>query len=112
VAQWAVVRTFSAAGVVITGLVALVAGGCASVDDAQEPTSSVAPSASPIQQDPSPEAAYDAWLAALSDHDAAAACSHLAPDFTIKLRHAAILEDRAELGSPSRSPGSTRAWCY
>lgn len=106
------VRTFPAAGV-LAGLVVATLGGCTASDETRRPTASVAPSASPSAiastsapptssagQGPSPVAAYDAWLAALADRDAAAACSHHAPDFTIELRYAAILEDRAELGDP------------
>lgn len=45
-------------------------------------------------------AAYESWLSALADHDAAAACAWHAPEFTIELRQRAILEHRAELGDP------------
>ncbi len=105
-------RSFAPARVIAAALMSLVAGGCASSDEAREPTSSLAPSASPSPRaeaaEPtsaaasagSPEATYGAWLTALSDQDAAAACSRHAPDFTIELRFAAVLEDRAELGDP------------
>lgn len=47
-----------------------------------------------------PDGAYGAWLAALADRDAVAACARHAPEFTIALRQEAILRDRAELGDP------------
>ena len=47
-----------------------------------------------------PAAAYVDWLNALARRDAAAACARQAPEFTIELRYAAILQDRAELGDP------------
>jgi hypothetical protein len=47
-----------------------------------------------------PEAAYAAWITALAEQDAEAACALQAPEFTIDLRYEAILVDRAELGDP------------
>ncbi len=47
-----------------------------------------------------PVAAYRAWLSALADQDAAAACAQHAPQLTIDLRNEAILLRRARLGDP------------
>jgi hypothetical protein len=50
-----------------------------------------------------PVAAYRAWLDALADRDAQAACARHAPRLTIDLRLEAVLLDRAELGDPCTS---------
>jgi hypothetical protein len=69
--------------------------------DASE-TPEPAPSTEPTQVIPGKgaAAAYAAWVDALANHDAAAACALQAPEFTIDLRYEAILVDRAELGDP------------
>jgi hypothetical protein len=62
--------------------------------------SPTAPSPGDATPDSDPAAAYLAWLEALREHDAAAACRALAPELVIELRQQAILEHRAELGDP------------
>jgi hypothetical protein len=63
-------------------------------------TQSERPSPAPATPGDAAVAAYAAWLDALQDHDAAAACARHAPELTIALRQEAILVDRAELGDP------------
>ncbi len=90
-------------------LAALVAvAGCARENDSGgTPTRSLAGTASTATSaapegpsDDGPGSAYAAWLSALARQQGAAACRLQAPEFTIDLRHRAILEDRAELGDP------------
>jgi hypothetical protein len=84
--------------VLVAALVALGACGDDEPDDAApEPRRVVTSIESPVGDEPA-VAAYEAWLAALEDHDAAGACARQAPDFTIELRLRAILLHRAELG--------------
>jgi hypothetical protein len=92
----------SAFGVVLlVGLAPLA--GCGDDDDKGDaPASQPRPlttSTSTAADDPV-VAAYESWLSALADHDAAGACAWHAPEFTIELRQRAILEHRAELGDP------------
>ena len=87
--------------------IGLIVGGCGSsepkprtaVETPSERPSSSAP-AEPEEPGDAAVAAYVAWLDALKDHDAAAACARHAPELTIALRQEAILVDRAELGDP------------
>ncbi|MAS54132.1 MAG: hypothetical protein CMJ44_05845 [Pimelobacter sp.] len=64
-------------------------------------SASAAPPASASPEAESPAVtAYRAWLSALAEQDAAAACARHAPQLTIDLRYEAILLKRARLGEP------------
>lgn len=64
------------------------------------PTTATTPAPGPGAPEPAdaPQAAYLAWLRALAAQDAATACTIQHPEYTIALRQAAVLLDRAELG--------------
>jgi hypothetical protein len=89
--------------------IGLILSGCGSSEPSartgigtQSERSSSAPAtpATPATPGDAAVASYVAWLDALQDHDAAAACARHAPELTIALRQEAILVDRAELGDP------------
>ena len=92
-----------------TLVVAIVLTGCSreNGDGSEQPSplagASDVPTASDSEvpaEEPAPVASYRAWLDALADQDAQAACARHAPELTIELRYEAILLDRASLGDP------------
>ena len=101
---------------VLTAVAALAVAGCGR-DPEQAPaplggldspataintaTNTATPTTAPTAAAPTPpEAAYRAWLDALAEQAAQAACARHAPQLTIDLRLEAILLKRAELGDP------------
>ena len=99
-------------GVAAVFALLLTASGCAG-DDIAAPTPTADAPASDATSEPGtvidvmppsaaaePVAAYRAWLLALGEQDAAAACARHAPQLTIDLRYEAILLERARLGDP------------
>jgi hypothetical protein len=91
----------SAFGVVLlVGLAALAGCGDDKKDETPAPEPKPLTTSTSTAADDPVVAAYESWLSALADHDAAGACAWHAPEFTIELRQRAILEHRAELGDP------------
>ena len=81
----------------------LILSGCGSSEPESRTgleTRSERPTSAPEAPGEAAVAAYVAWLDALQNHDAQAACARHAPELTIALRQEAILADRAELGDP------------